>query len=137
MNMDDIQKSKVDAFIPQNREHAYYTEKTRHDYLRECSEYYDKYLNDFLMKEKCFWMRNEKMKVGLDHENAEEHVKNCRQQEPEEQENKRKSTGRPRGRPPKKQKMYITMEGLRMKASDPFGAKRGKKVKSIDSSAAE
>ena len=78
MNMDDIQKSKTDAFIPQIRDHAYYTEKTRHDYLRECSEYYDKYLNDFLMKEKCFWMRNEEMKVGLEtrnHENAEEHVK--------------------------------------------------------------
>ena len=57
-NMDDIQKSKMDAFIPQIREHAYYTEKTRRDYLRECSEYFGKYLNDFLMKEKCFWMRN-------------------------------------------------------------------------------
>jgi len=124
----------MDAFIPQMREHAYYTEKTRHDYLRECREYYDKYLNDFLMKEKCFWMRNEEMKVGLDH--AEEHVKNCRQQEPEEQENKRKSTGRPRGRPPKKQRMCITMEDLRMKASDPFGVKRGKKEKFIDASGA-
>jgi len=131
MNMDDIQKSKMDAFIPQMKEHAYYTEKTRRDYLRECSEYYDKYLHDFLMKEKCFWMRNEEMKVELNH--AEEHVKNCRQQEPEEQENKRK---RPRGRPPKKKRMCITMEDLRMKASDPFGAKRGKKEKFIDASGA-
>jgi len=75
------------------------------------------------------------MKVGLDH--AEEHVKNCRQQEPEEQENKRKSTGRPRGRPPKKQRMCITIKNLRMKASDPFGVKRGKKEKSIVAPAAE
>jgi len=53
---------------------------------------------------------------------------------------KRNSTGRPRGRPripPKKQKMCITMEDLRMKASDPFGVKRGKKVKFIDAPAAE
>ena len=91
--MGDIEKSKMDAFIPKIKECAYETEKTRRDYLRQCSEYYDKYLNGYFMKEKRFWMMNEEMKVQLeirDQEDAEEHVKNCRkcsrQQEPEEQQ---------------------------------------------------
>jgi len=151
--MDEKEKSKMDAYIPQIREHAYYTEKTRRDYLQQCSDYYDKYLFDFLMKEKRFWMMNEEMKAELemrDHENGDEHVKNCklyrkrsRQKEPKKQEKekekeqqqemkkkKKRSTGRPRGRPrihPKKQLMSITMEDLRSKASDPFGAERVKK----------
>jgi len=150
--MEEKEKSKMDAYIPQIREHAYYTEKTRRDYLQQCSDYYDKYLFDFLMKEKRFWMMNEEMKAELemrDHENGDEHVKKCklyrkcsRQKESKKQEKekeqqqemkkkkKKRSTGRPRGRPrihPKKQLMSITMEDLRSKASDPFGAERVKK----------
>jgi len=140
--MEEKEKSKMDAYIPQIREHAYYTEKTRRDYLQQCSDYYDEYLMHYLMKEKRFWMMNEEMKAELemrDHEGSEEHVKNCKlrkqkkyeKEEQQQQEIKKKkknrkkcSTGRPRGRPrihPKKQLMSITMEDLRSKASDPFG----------------
>ena len=140
----------MDAYIPQIREHAYYTEKTRRDYLQQCSDYYDEYLMHYLMKEKHFWMMNEEMKAELemrDHEGSEEHVNNCKlrkqkkyeKEEQQQQEIKKKkknrkkcSTGRPRGRPrihPKKQLMNITMEDLRSKASDPFGAERVKKSK--------
>jgi len=138
----------MDAYIPKVRECAYFTEKTRRDYLQQCSDYYDEYLMHYLMKEKRFWMMNEEMKVELemrDHEGSEEHVKNCKlrkqkqhekEEEKEQQETKKKrkkrSTGRPRGRPrihPKKQLMSITMEDLRSKASDPFGAERVKKSK--------
>ena len=99
-------------------------------------------------------MKNDEMMVEMDirdHEKAEEHVKNSelrkrsRQQEQEKEEKqqqemkkKRKSTGGPRGRPrihPKKQKMCITMEDLRMKASCSFGVKRGKREKFIDTPA--
>jgi len=144
-----IQKSKMEVFIPKIKECAYITEKTRRDYLRECSEYYNQYLNDYLMNEKRFWMMNEEMKVELDirdKNDADEDAKKCsrklrRQQESEEEQQqqeckkkkrKRHSTGRPVGRPrihPKKQLMCITMEDLRSKASDPFGAKRVKKPK--------
>jgi len=135
------QKSKMDAFIPKMMDSAYDMEKTRRDYLRQCSEHYNKKLYDCLMQLKCFWMKLEDVQVELEisgNENVDEYVKNsalrrklCQQQEPKEQEKKkRKSTGRPRVQPPKK-------HDLRMKASDPFGVKRGKKVKFIDAPAAE
>ena len=142
-----IQKSKMEVFIPKIKECAYFTEQTRRDYLRECSEYYDQYLNDYLMKEKRFWMKNEEMKVELDirdkNDADEDAKKRCRklriqqeseeeqqQQESKKKKRKRRSTGRPVGRPrihPKKERMCFTMEDLRSKASDPFGAKRVKK----------
>jgi len=34
-------------------------EKRRCDYLKDCSDYYDKYLNKHLMKEKGYWMMDE------------------------------------------------------------------------------
>jgi len=142
--MEEKEKSKMDAFIPTVRECAYFTEKTRRDYLQQCSDYYDEYLMHYLMKEKRFWMMNEEMKVELemrDQQAFQEDVKNSKlgkqkQHEKEEQQEEMKkkkkkcSTGRPRGRPrihPKKQLMSITMEDLRGKASDPFGAERVKK----------
>ena len=149
--MDDIHRSKVIAFIPKIKECAYEAEKTRRDYLSQCSEYYDKYLNDYLMNEKRFWMMNEEMKVELDirdKNDAEEVdvkkgcVKRSRQQELEEEKQqkerkkKKRGTGRPRGRP-KKQKMCFTMEDLRMKASDPFGAKRHTRPKRKESPASD
>jgi len=41
--------------------------KTRRDYLKDCSNYYDydKYLNKHLMKEKGFWTMEEQDKVAL------------------------------------------------------------------------
>jgi len=134
--MDEKEKSKMDAFIPKVRECAYYTEKTRRDYLQQCSDYYDEYLMHYLMKEKRFWMMNEEMKVELemrDHEGSEEQKQHEKEEQQEEiKKKKKRSTGRPRGRPrihPKKERMSITMEDLRSKASDPFGAERVKKSK--------
>ena len=130
--MEEKEKSKMDAFIPKVRECAYYTEKTRRDYLQQCSDYYDEYLMHYLMKEKRFWMMNEEMKVELemrDHQGSEEHVKNEKEEQQEEMmKKKRKKRGRPRIYP-KKQLMSITMEDLRSKASNPFGAERVKKSK--------
>jgi len=77
--MDNVQKSKMDAFIPKIRECAYFTEKTKRNYLQQSSKHYDEYLYKCLMKEKCFWMKNDEMMVEMDirdHENADEHVKN-------------------------------------------------------------
>jgi len=148
MDQDNVQKSKMDAFIPKMRDCAYFTEKTRRNYLQQCSKHYDEYLYKCLMKEKSFWIKNDEMMVEMDirdHENVTRKCSTQQEQEkeekqPQEMKKKRKSTGRPRGRPrihPKKQKMCIMMEDLHMKASDLFGVKRGKKVKFIDALAAE
>ena len=118
------QKSKVDAFIPKMMDSAYDMEKLRCNYLRQCSEHYNKKLYDCLMQLKSFWMMMEKNQVALEisgNEYVDEHIKNSvlrrklyRQQEPKKQE-KKKSTGRRRGRPRKK----------------------GQKVKFVDDQAAE
>ena len=53
--MEGEHKSKKDFYIGKIKACADVMWKTRRDYLNECSNYYDKYLNRYLMTEKCFW----------------------------------------------------------------------------------
>jgi len=105
------QKSKVDAFIPKMMDSAHAIEELRCDYLRQCNEHYNKKLYDCLKQLKSLWMMMEKNQVELEISGnvyVDEHIKNSvlrrklyRQQEPKDLE-KKKSTGRRRGRPRKK-----------------------------------
>jgi len=64
--MDQYQKtSKMDAFVERIRKCACDMEKARSDYLKECSEYYDKYLNRYMMREKCNGMRWDKLNIDF------------------------------------------------------------------------
>jgi len=73
------QNSKRDAFIPKLMECAYYTEKTRRDYLWQCSEHFNKKLYDCLVQLKSFWMELEDVQVDLEksgNEYVDKYIKN-------------------------------------------------------------
>jgi len=71
-------------------------EKVRSDYLKECSEYYQKNLNRFMTSEKCNKMRWDKIKldrqVGM-HDHVFRHV-DMRQRREEKQRRKRRDEER-------------------------------------------
>jgi len=110
------EKSKRNAFIPHMMECAYYTEKTRRDYLHQCSEHFNKQLYDCLVDSKCWWMQREDDQVQLEksgNENVADYIKNGVLRRklypvlhellgPKKQKKKKKrSKGRSRGQPPK------------------------------------
>jgi len=120
--MEREHKSKIDPYIGRIKSCADEMEKTRCDYVRECSDYYDKYLNRYLMKEKRFWMMDEEMKVNLqirDQEDAEEFVKRwkCSRFELEQQQKKNMKPVQSIRR--RQKEMTYTMESLCSKASQP------------------
>jgi len=70
--------SKMDAFEERTRKCARDMEKVRGDYLKECSKYYDKNLNRFMMREKRNKMKWDKTKIDSlvdNHEHEFRHVK--------------------------------------------------------------
>jgi len=79
MDQDNVQKSKMDAFNPKMRECAYFTQKTRHNYLQ-------KYSYKCLMKEKSFWMNNDEMMVEMDIRDHENVTRKCSTQQEQEKE---------------------------------------------------
>jgi len=68
------EKSKRNAFIPHIMECAYYTEKTRRDYLRKCSEHFNRLLYDCLVDSKCRWLKREDDQFELEKSDNNEHV---------------------------------------------------------------
>jgi len=92
--MDRHQKtSKMDAFEERIRKCARDMEKARSDYLKERSEYYDKNLNRFMMREKHNGMRWDKLNMDLligNQEQAFRHVKMRQRREERQREQKRK-----------------------------------------------
>ena len=92
--MDQHQKtSKMDAFEERIRKRAREMEKVRSGYLKECSKYYDKNLNRFMMREKRNGMRWDKLNMDLQIGNQEQafrHVKMRQRREERQREQKRK-----------------------------------------------
>jgi len=111
------EKSKRNAFIPHMMECAYYTEKTRRDYLRKCSEHFNKLLYDCLVDSKCWWMKCEDDQVELEksgNEHVADYIKNGVLRRklypvlhevlgPKKQKKKKKKKCSKGGQPPKKQ----------------------------------
>jgi len=143
MDKKKSQKSKRSAFIPHMMECAFYMENTRRNYLRKCSEHFNKQLYDCLVDMKCWWMKREDTQVELEksgNENVADYIKNGVLRRklypvlhqllgPKKQEKKKKrSTGRSRGRPPKKQDLLRKASMKRLTRSG---------EKSIDTPAAE
>ena len=133
------EKSKRNAFIPHMMECAYFTEKTRRDYLRKCSEHFNKLLYDCLVDSKCWWLKREDDQFELEksgNEHVADYIKNGVLRKklypvlhevlgPKKQKKKKKrSKG---GQPPKKQDLH-------MKASVKRLTRSGRK--SIDAPAA-
>ena len=87
-----LKTSKMDAFEERIRKCARDMEKVRSDYLKECSEYYEKNFNRFMTREKSNKMRWDKMKldnkVGM-HDRVFQHV-DMRQRREEKQREKRR-----------------------------------------------
>ena len=91
-----LKMSKMDAFEERIRKCARDTEKVRSDYLKECSQYYEKNLNRFMTREKRNKMRWDKMKldnqVGM-HDHVFKHV-DMQQRREEKQREKRRDQER-------------------------------------------
>jgi len=68
--MEGDERSKLITYTDRIGACADDVEKTRQDYLKDCSNYYDKYLNERLMK-KGFWMMEEQDKIALKIRNRE------------------------------------------------------------------
>jgi len=129
--MDQHQKtSKMDAFEERIRKCARDMEKVRSDYLKECSEYYDKNLNRFVMREKRIGMKWDKLNIDLligNQEHAFRHVKMRRRRE-ERQREKRKQEER--------EQEALRLKRKKVRPSDPFGVKTGNKGQYISEPAA-
>ena len=134
------EKSKRNMFIPHMMECAYFTEKTRRDYLRQCSEHFNKQLYDCLVDSKCWWMQREDDQVQLEksgNENVADYIKNGvlrRKLYPilhevlgPKKQKKKKKKRRSRGQPTKKQDLPEKASVTRLTRSG---------AKSIDVSAA-
>jgi len=91
-----LKTSNMDAFEERIRKCARDMEKVCSDYLKECSEYYERNLNRFMTREKHNKMRWDKMKldsqVGM-HDHVFRHVK-MRQRREEQQREKRRDEER-------------------------------------------
>ena len=87
-----LKTSKMDAFEERMRKCARDMEKVHSDYLKECSEYYQKNLNRFMTREKRNKMKWDQMKlnrqVGM-HNHVFRHVK-MRHRREEKQRQKRR-----------------------------------------------
>ena len=59
-----LKTSKMDAFEERMRKCARNMEKVHSDYLKECSEYYQKNLNRFVTREKRNKMNRDKFKLN-------------------------------------------------------------------------
>jgi len=87
-----LKTSKMDAFEERIRKCARDMEKVRSDYLKECSEYYEKNFNRFMTREKNNKMRWDKMKLDNKvtmHDRVFQHV-DMRQRREEKQREKRR-----------------------------------------------
>ena len=87
-----LKTSKMDAFEERIRKCARDMEKVRGDYLKECSEYYDKNLKRFMTRQKRNKTKWDKMKIDSrveNHEREFRHVK-MRQRREEQQREKRR-----------------------------------------------
>ena len=74
-----VRKSKRSMFVPHITECTYYIEKTRRDYLRKCSEHFNKKLYESLVDMKLWWMEREDNWVALEksgNENVANYIKN-------------------------------------------------------------
>ena len=74
-----VRKSKRSMFVPHITECTYYIEKTRRDYLRQCSEHFNKKLYESLVDMKLWWMQREDNWVALEksgNENVANYIKN-------------------------------------------------------------
>ena len=91
-----LKTSKMDAFEERIRKCARDMEKVRSDYLKECSQYYEKNFNRFMTREKRNKMGWDKMKldnqVGM-HDRVFKHV-DIRQRREEKQRAKRRDQER-------------------------------------------
>ena len=89
---EQLKTSKMDAFEERIRKCARDMEKVRSDYLKECSEYYEKNFNRFMTKEKRSKMGWDKMKLDNKvrmHDRVFQHV-DMRQRREEKLRNKRR-----------------------------------------------
>ena len=59
-----LKTSKMDAFEERIRKCARDMEKVRSDYLKECSEFYEKNFNRFMTKEKRSKLNQDKFKLN-------------------------------------------------------------------------
>jgi len=93
---EQLKTSKMDAFEERIRKCARDMEKVRSDYLKECSQYYEKNLNRFMTREKRNKMNWDKMKLDR-HVSMNDHVfrhVNKRQRREEKQREKRRDRER-------------------------------------------
>jgi len=154
-----VRKSKRSSIIPHITECTYYIEKTRRDYLRQCSEHFNKKLYDSLVDMKRWWMQCEDTQVALEksnNENVADYIKNGVLRRklypilhqllgPKKQEKKKKKRSKGKSKPPKKKDDLLgkvsvkrhTRSGAKSinapaTASDPFGVKTGRKGQYID-----
>jgi len=137
-------KAKRSLFVPHMMECAFYVENTRRNYLRKCSEHFNKKLYECLVDMKCWWMKREDTQVELKksgNENVANYIKNGvlrRKLYPvlhqllgptkQEKKKKKRSKGRSRGRSAKKQDLHRKASVKRLTRSG---------TKSIDAPAAE